>query len=634
MNTLPYGSWPSPIAAADLAGAAIGLDYGLVDDGQVYWTEGYAQQGGRVALWCLRQDGTSAELVPDHSVRSGINEYGGGAWTVAAGILVFSSQASGELWALEDGVPRRIAEGGRYRYGCLALDPVRRLVLAVREDHPPTGGPCQQVLVAVGLDQDGTAVPRILVEGADFYASPAISPDGLLAWVQWNLPDMPWEASQLLIAPIDDPSQARRVAGGPGNSVVHPQWADDGALVYLDDRSGYWNFQSWDGTASRPLHDHAADFCYPPWTPGPAPYSLLPDGRIACSWYQDGFATGGILSPASAGPPAAGGDLTELPTGAVSCTITGRGNLVVALLGYPDRPAELRLLDLAADTSLLLRSAGQDRLPAGMASVARPITWDSPDGPVHAWFYPPRHPDCVAPTGEVPPVQVWSHGGPTGYSSPAFRLDTQYWTSRGIGILDVNYSGSAGYGRAYRERLTGQWGISDVRDAVGCVQTLVRAGLADPKRLSIRGGSAGGFTTLAALTSTDVFAAGVSLCGIADLEAMTDDTHKFESRYLDRLVAPYPQERTTYVARSPIHHLDHLTCPMLIVQGRKDVVVPPQQAEDLAKAVRAKGLEAELIMFDQEGHMFRRSESIIAIAKAALAFLGRVHGFVPAVTND
>ncbi len=623
MSALPYGSWPSPITATDLAGATIGLDYGVADGDRIYWTEGYAQQGGRVALWCRQPDRSRAELVPEHSVRSGINEYGGGAWTAAAGIVVFSSHASGELWMIEDDVARAIAPGGAFRYGCVAVDPARRLALAVREDHSAEDTSCVQSLVAVDLD---ASVVRVLAEGADFYATPVVRPDGHVAWVQWNLPDMPWDASELWVAPLDHPEDARLVAGGDGVSVAYPQWADDGSLTYLADQSGYWNFQRWDGADSRALHADPFDFCYPPWTPGPAPYSLLSDGRIACSWYEDGYSRPGVLDPSAPRES----HLTVLDADPVSCTLTGRGDRVVALLGYADRPTELRVLDLATGADELLQRTTGTTLPEGLVSAAHPITWESPDGPVHAWFYPPRHPDHTAREGELPPVQVWSHGGPTGFSGPAFRLDTQYWTSRGIGILDVNYSGSAGYGRAYRQRLDGRWGISDVRDCVGCVRALVDAGLADPRRLSIRGGSAGGFTTLAALTSTDVFSAGVSLCGIADLEAMTGDTHKFESRYLDRLVAPYPDDRATYVERSPIHHLDRLSCPMLIVQGRRDVVVPPEQAESMAAAVRAKGLPVELIMFAEEGHMFRRSESIVTIAEAVLAFLGRVHGFRPA----
>jgi dipeptidyl aminopeptidase/acylaminoacyl peptidase len=624
MTATPYGAWSSPITAADLAVAGIGLDDGVVDGAFVYWTEAYPQQAGRVALWCRRPDGSRYEVAPDHSVRNAINEYGGGAWTVAAGVVVYSSHPSGELWVVEDGLRRRLAPGGDLRYGCLVLDLARRLVLAVREDHTAPGRPCTQALVALDLDATNPTGGRVLAAGADFYASPAFRPDGLLAWVEWNLPDMPWDATELKTAPLDHPQTQLGVAGGPGVSVLHPAWADDGTLVYLSDESGYWNFHAWDGTRSRPLHADPYDFCGPLWTPGRAPYSLLPDGGIACSWLVDGFAHVGVLHD---------GSLTEVPLGAVSCTLTGRGQRVVALCGYADRPAELLLFDLPGGERDVLQRASTLTLPDGLVSVARPVTWPSPDGPVHAWFYPPANPDHTAPTDELPPVQVWSHGGPTGFSAPDFRLATQFWTSRGIGILDVNYSGSSGYGRRYRERLNGAWGLSDVRDCVVGVQALVDAGRADPARLSIRGSSAGGFTTLAALTTTDVFSAGISLYGIGDLEALVGGDHRFESRYLDRLVAPYPEGRRTYLDRSPIHHLDRLSCPMLILQGGLDRVVPPSQAEAMATAVRARGLEADLVIFADEGHGFRRAENIIATAERALVFLGRVHGFTPAGTN-
>ena len=299
-------------------------------------------------------------------------------------------------------------------------------------------------------------------------------------------------------------------------------------------------------------------------------------------------------------------------------------------MGYADQPSELIELDWATGATTRLRaSADFDVDPTGI-SVAEPITWASPDGPVHAWYYPPAGAGYRAPDGELPPVQVWSHGGPTAYSPPDFQVAVQFWTSRGIGILDVNYSGSTGYGRAYRQRLRGNWGIADVRDCIQGALALAGAGLADPSRLSIRGGSAGGYTTLAALTTSDVFAAGISLYGIADLETLARDTHKFESRYTDGLVAPYPEQRQVYAERSPIHHLDRLGCPMLILQGLDDKVVPPDQATAMADAVRAKGLRVRLRMFPGEGHGFRKAETIVAVAQEALSFLGDVHGFAPA----
>lgn len=627
MRTAPYGAWSSPIEAADLTASSIGLSRGVVDGDRVLWSEGHPEQGGRVGLWC--SDGGSApfELTPDDNVRNAINEYGGGAWAAAGGLVVYSTAPTGELHLLPpSGEPRLLAPGGEHRYGCLLLDPERRMLLAVREDHFPDAA-CVQSLVRLDLDTLNPDGGVVLVSGADFYATLALRSDGMLAWVEWQLPGMPWDATRLMVAPLDHPELAVQVAGGPGESAVYPSWAPAGELVYLSDASGHWNLHHWDGTGSRALHRHPFDFCEPMWNADPAPYSVLADGRIACTWLDDGVGRLGLLGPRES---EAGWELTPIETGGVSCAVHGSGSRVVALIGYPARPSELHLLDLVADEDRVLERAGDQLLRGPMVALAEPVTWESPSGPVHAWYYPPTNPDYVAPPGELPPVQVWSHGGPTGFSDAAFANTTQYWTTRGIGILDVNYSGSSGYGRAYRDRLRGGWGILDVRDCVAGAQALVDAGRADPARLSIRGSSAGGYTTLAALTSTDVFAAGISLYGVGDLEALATDTHKFESGYLDGLVAPYPEGRQTYLDRSPIHHLDRLSCPMLILQGRLDQVVPPSQAEAMASAVRAKGLPVELVWFDEEGHGFRRAESIIAAARVALAFLGRVHGFVPA----
>lgn len=634
MRTSPYGTWASPIAPADLTAAVVGLDRGVVDGDRVLWTEAHPEQGGRVSLWCSRSGQDPVDLTPDDNVRNAINEYGGGAWAAAAGLVVYSTAPAGDLYLLSPAGRQLLAPGGDHRYGCLALHPERRLVLAVREDHSPDGA-CLQSLVSLDLDASNPDGGKVLVSGADFYASPALRADGLLAWVEWQLPGMPWDATRLLVAPLGHPELAVQVAGGPCEAAVHPAWSATGALVYLSDESGYWNFHSWDGDRSRQLHRHPWDFCQPMWVPEPPPFTLLDDGRIGCTWLADGIGHLGLLCPAG---DSGEWDLTELGTGGVTCDLTGRGAEVVALVGYPGRPAQLRQLNLITGADRLLRSAGNQTLPEAMVSRAQALTWDSPDGPVHGWYYPPTSADHAAPDGELPPVQVWSHGGPTDFHGSAFAPSVQFWTTRGIGIIDVNYSGSAGYGRAYRDRLRGNWGIIDVRDCVAGVQALVAAGLADPARLSIRGGSAGGYTTLAALTSTEVFAAGISFYGIGDLEALVADptsgsghgTHKFESRYLDGLVAPYPEGRQTYLERSPIHHLDRLSCPMLVLQGGQDRVVPPSQAEAIVAAVRARGLPVAYLLFPDEGHGFRRAENQIAAAQAALAFLGAVHGFTPA----
>jgi dipeptidyl aminopeptidase/acylaminoacyl peptidase len=605
----------------------VGLAHGVVADEARYWTEAHPEQGGRVGLW--REDASGrTELTPDAYVRTGVNEYGGGDWTVADGVVVYSSWPDGSVWALESGGARQIAPGGAWRYAALFCDPARRLVLAVREDHSNADREAVTTIVALDLDSGNADGGRVLAAGADFYAHPVLSADGRLAWVEWDHPDMPWDATRLRVAALSDPADAVTVAGGPGVSALYPAWSRGGALVFLADETGFWNFHRWDGAEAELLYDAPSDFCGPMWTLGPVPYAVVDEHRIGCSALVHGFASLAVLHHGDGGPAR----LEPLEADAVSAQLAGSGTRSMALLGYADRPSELVEIDWDALRTTIVRASSDRGLDETLVSRAEPVSWHGADGEVHAWYYPPTNPGFKAGEGELPPVQVWSHGGPTGFSSPQFRIATQFWTSRGIGILDVNYGGSAGYGRAYRERLKGRWGIVDVQDCVDGALALVGRGLADPRRLSIRGGSAGGFTTLAALTTSEVFTAGISLYGVGDLEALATDTHKFESRYLDGLVAPYPEGREVYLDRSPVRHLDRLSCPMLILQGGDDLVVPPSQAETMVAAVRSKGLPVAYVRFAGEGHGFRRAENIIATAQAALAFLGRVHDFVPADT--
>jgi dienelactone hydrolase len=624
MTTLPYGSWPSPISAADLTTDTLRLAPGVFDGGNAYWAEGHPEQRGRVSLWQRDATGVLTELTPNDYIRTGVNEYGGGDWTVSAGLIAYCSWPSGSVQLIENGITRQIAPEVGLFYASLFLDPARRVLLAVREDRR-NQEPYEQTIVALELDSANSDGGQVLVSGCDFYAHPSLSSDGRLAWCEWNLPDMPWDQASIVSAPLNDLAKRTEIEASAGVSALYPAWAPDGALIYLSDQNGFWNFQRWNGETKVTLYAADNDFCGPLWVLTPVPYTIIDAHTIGCTWFADGIATPGLLSfnTATSG-------LRAVATEAVSAEVGGTGNTCLALLGFADRPSELVIFDwITGQTTVLRREAALD-LDRAIVSQAEALTWDSPDGPVHAWYYRPINPDYVAPANELPPVQVWSHGGPTSLSRPDFRLAVQYWTSRGIGILDVNYSGSTGYGRAYRDRLLGNWGLSDVRDCAAAALALVADGRADPARLSIRGGSAGGFTTLAALTNTHVFAAGISLYGIGDLEALAVDTHKFESRYLDGLVAPYPQQRQVYLDRSPINHLDALQCPMLILQGSEDKVVPPAQAESMAAAVMAKGLPVRLRIFAGEGHGFRQAETIIAVAEEALTFLGQVHHFRPA----
>jgi dipeptidyl aminopeptidase/acylaminoacyl peptidase len=621
--TAPYGSWPSPVTTDLITGDAVGLVGGCVDGDDAYWVESHASQQGRASLWRLR-DGVRTELTPGHNVRSSVHEYGGGAWSVADGVVAFVAHPSQVVHVIEgDAPPRPITPEGTLRYGGLVVVPASRTVYAVREDHTHSDIECVNALVRLDLDSDNPDGGTVVAAGADFYSQPAVSDDERLAWFEWDHPDMPWDATRLVVAESDG-SEAVVVAGGTDESAIHPAWSPDGSLLFCSDRTGYWNLYRWTSSEVVALHHDPYDCCSAPWIFGPAPYMVLDADRVVVALSVDGLPRVGVV---------ADGAFTPLPIDATSVDLGGTGPRSLVELGHAAAPAELSVVywtDLSVTPLPMttLRRSSEVALP--YASVAEQLTWDGPEGEVHAWWYPPTNPDAVAPAGELPPVIVKSHGGPTSFSYPDLNLSTQFWTSRGIGILDVNYGGSTHYGRAYRNRLRGQWGVVDVRDCVDAVRVVVERGLADPARVAIMGGSAGGYTTLQALVTSDVFTAGLSDYGISDLSTLATDTHKFESHYTDRLVAPWPEARATYEERSPIHHLDRLSSPMLLQQGAEDRVVPPSQAREMAAAVRKKGLPVALVVYEGEGHGFRRADTIVASLNAKLSFLGQVFGFGPA----
>ncbi len=618
-HTAPYGSWTSVVSTDLFTSSSVGLVGGCVDGEDVYWVESHASQGGRASLWRLAADGSRTELTPDHYVRSTVHEYGGGAFSVADGVAVFVAFPSQVVHVVEAGQPPRpITSEGTFRYGGLVVVPEQRALYAVREDHSESDIDCTNVLVRLDLDGDNSDGGTVIASGSDFYSQPAVSEQGLLAWFEWDHPDMPWDATRLVIS-AGDGSRARVIAGGAEESAIYPAWAPDGALLFCSDRTGFWNLYRWDGEQALALHEDPYDCCGAPWIFGGAPYTVLDSHRVAVALWIDGVAQVGIV---------ADGVFAPLLLSFAEIELGGSGPRSVARVGYPDAPRELVVIDWESMDFATLRRSSETTLE--YVSRAEQLTWDGPDGPVHAWWYPPTNPGFVAPTDELPPILVRSHGGPTGYSASVFGLDNQYWTSRGVGVLDVNYGGSYGYGRAYRNRLYGTWGITDVQDCIDAVRVVVDRGLADPRRIAIMGGSAGGYTTLQALVTSDVFSAGLSDYGIGDLTTLATDTHKFEARYLDRIVAPWPDGRATYEERSPINHLDRLSSPMLLQQGLDDRVVPPNQAREMAAAVDAKGLPVALVLYEGEGHGFRKAATITASLHAKLSFLGQVFGFVPA----
>lgn len=617
----PYGSWGSPITIDDLLGATVGLGAVATDGADLYWTESRASDGGRVSLWHQAPDGTRTELTPEHNVRSRVHEYGGGAWDVAGGLVVFSDFETNRLFRVtEAGIVPLTPDNPALRFADLRVHPERNVVLAVCEDHSSSDIDATSSIVALSLEG---GEPITLVAGADFYMSPELGVDGRLAWVEWNHPNMPWDVTTVQCGTLEDDLSVHDVAlVATDECATYPVWLPDGTLAYAGDHTGFANLYAWDGSTTTALCPDDHDYAPPAWVLGRGTSVPLADGGLVCVRVVDGFHELGVVKD---------GSFTSLgyPAAAIDAVALVGSHLLVH--GSPvDDHARVELFDPSTGERAMLRGSSERPVEPAVLSVAQPLTWDGPDGPVHGWYYPPTNAGFAAPQGELPPLVVKSHGGPTSMAEAGYSSFVQFWTSRGFAYLDVNFGGSTGFGRDYRNRLRGRWGLVDVADCVAGVQALCARSLADPRRVSIEGGSAGGYTTLQALTTSDVFAAGVSSYGIGDLETLATDTHKFESRYLDGLVGPYPEARDTYVERSPIHHVDRLATPMLILQGRDDRVVPPQQAEAMAAAVRAKGLPVALLVFDGEGHGFRRSETLRAVLEAKLSFYAQVYGYTPA----
>lgn len=626
---LPYGSWPSPIRVDDLLVDRVHLGQPWLDGDDAYWVEGRPAEGGRSVLVRHAADGTTADLTPPpFDVRSQVHEYGGGAYTVAGGTVVFSNRADGRLYRLDPGAeePLAITPAGPFRYGDLRFDAARRRYLAIREDH---GGDGQPVAAIVAVPLDGDREPQLLYGGPDFLTSPRLSPDGRrLAWLEWDHPDMPWDATRLRVAPVADDGSlgaSDLAAGGPEESIAQPEWSPDGVLHLVSDRTGWWNlYRLLDGPRLEPLAAMDAEFADPAWVLGGSSYAFLPDGSIAAVARREGrdrlvhIAPGRLVGEVET-------RFTEL------AGLRASGALVLAIAAAPTADAALITVDptTLAPTGVLRRSSPASVDPA---SIARPeaITFPSTDGRMaHALYYAPTSATVIGLPRERPPLVVRSHGGPTANASTALDLDLQLFTSRGIAVVDVDYGGSSGYGRAYRQELNGQWGVVDVDDCVAAARFLVARGDVDQERLAIEGGSAGGYTTLAALAFRDVFAAGISEYGIGDLETLARDTHKFESHYTDRLVGPYPAMAERYRQRSPVHYLDEVSCPVLVLQGAEDRVVPPAQAEAIVAALQANGIPHGYRLFAGEGHGFRGADAIRASTEARLAFLGAVFGFTP-----
>ncbi|HLB47228.1 MAG TPA: S9 family peptidase, partial [Anaerolineales bacterium] len=573
-------------------------------------------------------DGRTVDVTPPpFNARTRVHEYGGGAYAVDNGLAYFSHFPDQRVYRLAPGAePKPITPAVDLRYADGVIDRKRGLMFCVREDH--TGkGEAVNTIVSLKLDGDD-AGGRVLVSGNDFYSTPRLSPDGRrLAWLTWSHPNMPWDGAELWAADVNDDGSLRdanKLAGGRDESIFQPEWSPDGVLHFVSDRTGWWNLYRWNDEAQdeEPLYTTDAEFGVPQWVFRQSTYAFESADRIVCTFIRNGEPHLALLNTTTH-------ELKEIstPYSEFNSLRAGPGYAVFVAGSTLELTCIVRL-DLATGKTEVLRRSSSVSVDPAYISAPQAIEFPTENGlTAHAFFYPPHNSDFAAPRGDQPPLLVISHGGPTAAASPALDLELQYWTSRGFGVLDVNYGGSTGYGRAYRERLNGQWGLVDVDDCVNGAQYLVKRGDADGNRLIIRGGSAGGYTTLAALTFRDVFKAGASYFGISDLEALAKDTHKFESRYGDNMIGPYPAQREMYVERSPIHFTQRLNCPMILFQGLEDKVVPPDQSQKMFEAVRAKGLPVAYVAYEGEQHGFRQARNIKHSLDSELYFYSKIFKF-------
>jgi dipeptidyl aminopeptidase/acylaminoacyl peptidase len=583
---------------------AVSLSDLRADAGALYWSESRPAEAGRHVIVRWEPGGDPVDILPPpFSARTTVHEYGGGAFCVAGGTVFFSNFDDQRLYRLDaGGEPQPIAEGGRFADADVRGD---RLV-CVRERHLEGG----EVVNDVVELRDGALT--VVAAGHDFYAAPRFAPDGRLAWLAWDHPRMPWDGTLLEPGP-DSRSEGRSgpVAGGPDESVTQPRWSPAGALHWISDRTGWWNLYQ----EGEPLAPRGAEFAGPAWVFGDSDYDFLADGRIVAHW------TGhlGVL----------GEEPLDLPYTSFS-SVTAFGDKVATIAASPTRAPAVVVIDPATSEVTVVRESRPAAVDPAYLSTPEQIDFPTAGGrTAHALFYPPANPAAAGPPGDLPPLIVTSHGGPTSQASTALNLRTQFWTSRGFALVDVDYGGSSGYGRAYRRQLDGQWGVVDVDDCVAAARHLAEVGAVDGGRMAIRGSSASGLTTLLALTKR-VFAAGASLYGVVDLAALATDTHKFEARYLDGLVGPWPDAAETYRERSPLTHADALSAPLIIFQGLDDKVVPPAQAEVLVDALRRARLPFAYLTFEGEAHGFRKAETIQRVMEAELSFYGQVLGFTPA----
>ena len=623
-KSAPYGSWKSPITTEMLVQGQVRFGDLTLDGDTLYWVEMRPEEAGRLVIARRSPDGRIEDVLPPpFSARTLVHEYGGGALMASDGTVFFSNFEDQRLWRVQPGQPPEpLTAPAPQRFADYVIDRPRSRLICVSEDHSQGGEPVNRIS---SVDLASGRVTH-LVEGRDFFSSPRVSPDGKqLAWLSWNHPNMPWDGSELSVASFGGDGSLgppRSVAGGVDESIFQPEWSPDGRLYFVSDRSNWWNLYRETAGHIEQVVAKDAEFGLPQWVFGQTTYGFRPDGDVLACYTQ-----GGSWHLVQIAPDTGHCREITLPyTNLTGLHVAGHHAYLEA--SSPSEPESLIQVELATGSHQVLRKSSPQAIDPDYTSLPEAIEFPT-DGEqtAHAFYYPPANVDYQGSAGTAPPLLVVIHGGPTSATRAQFRFHIQYWTSRGFGVCDVNYGGSTGYGREFRNRLRGAWGVVDVADAANAALFLAERGLVARDKLIIRGGSAGGYTTLAALAFRDVFRCGASYYGVSDLALLAADTHKFESRYLDRLVGPYPEEKELYRQRSPISHLDSFDRPVILLQGLEDRVVPPNQAELILQSLKSKGVPVAYVPFEGEQHGFRKAENIIRAQEAELYFYARVLGF-------
>jgi dienelactone hydrolase len=644
----PYGSWKSPINAEQIASNSLRLGEVAFDGDDLYFLEGRPAEGGRSVLVVRHKDGTMEDALPKtFNVRSLVHEYGGGAFTLHDGNIFFVNFKDQLIYFQKRGSePIAVTAESKLRFADMVIDHKLNRLICVCEDHSVEGKEPENKLVSIDISELGgkeykPATPQTIASGYDFYSYPRLSPDcRLLSYLAWRHPNMPWDGTDLHLVKFDDSgnvTQDKVIAGGVEESVFQPIWSKDGQLFFVNDTTGWWNLEVFEkpvealsGAAKpAPVIRMEAEFGMPLWVFKMTTYAFLDGDKIICQYCEQGVWKLGLISKEATGH--------EYRLKQIECPYTdfwyiaGNGKDVGMQAGSPTSQTAIVHFDLPANKWTVIKESNSIVPDKGYLSIPQVIEFPTENGlTAFAFFYPPANKDFEAPEGELPPLVVESHGGPTGSTSSVMNLGIQYWTSRGVAVVDVNYGGSTGFGREYRNRLKFNWGVVDMKDCQNAAKFLVQKGLVDGNRLAITGGSAGGYTTLCALTFLDCFKAGASHFGIGDVEALCADTHKFESRYGDYLFGPYPEMKQLYFDRSPINFTDKLNCPVIFFQGLEDAVVPPSQAEAMVAAIKKKGLPVAYIAYEGEQHGFRKAENIKRTIEAEFYFYSQIFGYKPA----